>query len=146
MFAQANGRPIDPRADYAEWKALLEAAGVREARLHDARHTAATMLLVLNVPSRMVMDLMGWSQLSMTQRYQHVPFPLRRDVADELGHLLWSTERRRRRQRKRSPQADREMSELGPRGLRREVNTRLITCAPKAARTHGAHVRIYALR
>ena len=52
-------------------------------------HTAATMLLVLNVPSRTVMDLMGWSQLSMTQRYQHVPDELRRDVADKLGRLLW---------------------------------------------------------
>jgi hypothetical protein len=27
VFAQANGRPIDPRADYDEWKTLLEAAG-----------------------------------------------------------------------------------------------------------------------
>ena len=89
VFAQPIGRPIDPRADYAEWKALLAAAGVREARLHDARHTAATMLLVLNVPARVVMDLMGWSQLSMTQRYQHVPDQLRHDVAEKLGRLLW---------------------------------------------------------
>ncbi len=35
------------------------------------------------------MDLMGWSQLSMAQRYQHVPDELRRDVADKLGRLLW---------------------------------------------------------
>jgi len=90
LFTQPNGRPIDPRADNREWKALLSAAGVREARLHDARHTAATMLLVLNIPSRIVMDLMGWSQLSMTQRYQHVPEQLRRDVADKLGQLLWT--------------------------------------------------------
>jgi hypothetical protein len=89
VFTQPTGRPIDPRADHAEWKALLAAAGVRDARLHDARHTAATMHLVLNVPSRTVMDLMGWSQLSMTQRYQHVPDQLRRDVADKLGRLLW---------------------------------------------------------
>jgi integrase len=78
--------------DYDECKALLRAAGVKEARLPDARHSAATMPLVLNVPSRMVMDLMGWSQLRMTQRYQHVPDQLRRDVADKLGHLLWSTD------------------------------------------------------
>lgn len=89
VFAQADGRPIDPRADYKECKMLLAAAGVRDARLHDARHTAATMLLVLNVPSRMVMDLMGWTQLSMTQRYQHVPDQLRRDVANKPGQLIW---------------------------------------------------------
>jgi hypothetical protein len=40
VFAQPTGRPIDPRADHAEWKALLEEPGVRDARLHDARHTA----------------------------------------------------------------------------------------------------------
>jgi len=45
---------------------------VREARLHDARHTAATVLLLLGVPDRTVMGLMGWSNSSMTRRYQHI--------------------------------------------------------------------------
>jgi hypothetical protein len=39
------------------------------------------MLQMLNVPSRIVTDLMSWSQLSMTQRYQHVPDQLHHDVA-----------------------------------------------------------------
>ena len=47
MFAQPNGKPIHPRQDYYEWKALLKEAGVREARLHDGRHTATTTLLLL---------------------------------------------------------------------------------------------------
>ena len=59
VFAQPTGKPIDPRADYGEWKELLAAAGVREARLHDARHTAATFLLVLGVSDRTAMDVMG---------------------------------------------------------------------------------------
>ncbi|MGB6164705.1 MAG: hypothetical protein WBF75_19470 [Pseudonocardiaceae bacterium] len=29
--------------------------------------------------------------MSMTQRYQHVPDELRRDVADKLGRLLWTS-------------------------------------------------------
>lgn len=89
VFAQPTGKPTDPRADYGEWKQVLVAAGVREARLHDARHTAATMLLVLRTPTRAVMDMMGWSQLSMTKRYQHVPDEVRRSIADQLGGLLW---------------------------------------------------------
>jgi integrase len=48
------------------------------------------MLLVLNVPTRAVMDVMGWSQASMTSRYQHVPNELRRGIADQLGGLLWT--------------------------------------------------------
>lgn len=39
-------KPVDPQRDQYEWKALLAKAGVREARLHDARHNAATTLLL----------------------------------------------------------------------------------------------------
>jgi integrase len=51
--------------DYDEWKRVLLAAGVRDGRLHDARHTAAMKLLVLDVPERAVMDVMGWSHSAM---------------------------------------------------------------------------------
>ena len=59
MFAQPTGKPLDPRRDQYQWKALLEEAGVREARLHDARHTAATTLLLLGVPERL--SWMSWA-------------------------------------------------------------------------------------
>jgi len=81
--------PIDPRADWAGWKALLAEAGVRDARLHDARHTAATLLLVQGVNARTVMDIMGWTEARMLSRYQHVVDELRRDAADRMGQALW---------------------------------------------------------
>jgi integrase len=93
MFAQPTGKPIDPRRDQYEWKALLEEAGVREARLHDARHTAATTLLLLGVPERAVMDVMGWSNSAMVKRYAHVTARLRRDIADRLNDYLWKGKR-----------------------------------------------------
>lgn len=43
VFAQPNGRPFGARQDWEAWKRLLAAAGVRDVRLHDARHTAATL-------------------------------------------------------------------------------------------------------
>jgi integrase len=89
MFAQSTGKPIDPRRDQYEWKALLEKARVREARLHDARHTAATVLLLLGVQERAVMDVMGWSNSAMVKRYAHVTARLRRDIADRLNGFLW---------------------------------------------------------
>lgn len=61
MFTQPNGKPIDPRRDLDEWKSILAEAEIRDARLHDARHTAATVLLLLGVQDRAVMDFMGWS-------------------------------------------------------------------------------------
>ncbi|HEY9473815.1 MAG TPA: site-specific integrase [Mycobacteriales bacterium] len=89
VFTQPTGRPVDPRRDYEEWRELLRQAKVRPARLHDARHTAATILLVLGVPTRAVMQVMGWSQAAMTTRYQHVPDEVRRGIATQLGGLLW---------------------------------------------------------
>jgi integrase len=90
VFASPTGRPLNPNSDYHDWKALLKAAGVRDGRLHDARHTAATVLLVLGVPERAVMGIMGWSSTSMAARYQHVTDPIRRDVARRVGGLLWA--------------------------------------------------------
>ncbi|GHF04177.1 hypothetical protein GCM10017786_42470 [Amycolatopsis deserti] len=78
IFTQPNGKPLDPRANYGDWKVLLAEAGVREARIHDARHTAATVLLILGVPDGTVMDLMGWSTASMKARYMRDPERCRR--------------------------------------------------------------------
>ncbi len=91
MFTQPNGKPLDPRSDHDEWKSLLAEAGVRNARLHDARHTAATVLLVLGVPDRAVMDFMGWSNGKMKERYMHVVAAVRNDIAGRLGGFLWKT-------------------------------------------------------
>jgi integrase-like protein len=44
VFAKSDGRPLNPNTDYHEWKALLDEAGLRDSRLHDARHTAGTVL------------------------------------------------------------------------------------------------------
>ena len=40
VFTTPTGRPINPSTDYHQWKRLLAAAGLRDGRLHDARHTA----------------------------------------------------------------------------------------------------------
>ncbi|MCA1706654.1 MAG: phage integrase SAM-like domain-containing protein, partial [Actinobacteria bacterium] len=56
VFTNRLGGPVHPTEDHRAWKALLGEANVRDARLHDARHTAATMLLVLKVPLPAVMD------------------------------------------------------------------------------------------
>ena len=84
-----TGQPLNPNTDYHEWKQLLRDAGLREARLHDARHTAATVLLALQQPTPTVMSLMGWSSESMAARYQHVTDAMRTEVASQVGDLIW---------------------------------------------------------
>jgi integrase len=89
LFATPTGRGTSPRTDYDDWKELLEDAKVRDGRLHDARHTAATVLLILGVSERAVMGLMGWSTTAMAARYQHMVDSVRNDVARQVDGLIW---------------------------------------------------------
>ncbi|MFF0729732.1 tyrosine-type recombinase/integrase [Streptomyces sp. NPDC004134] len=92
VFPDERGRIASHRKDWAEWKALLTEAKVRDGRLHDARHTAATVLLILGVPERAVMGLMGWSTTAMAARYQHMVDAVRADVARQVDGLIWKAD------------------------------------------------------
>jgi integrase len=48
------------------------------------------VLLILGVPERVVMELMGWFTTAMAARYQHVTGVVRADVAQRLGGLIWA--------------------------------------------------------
>ncbi len=64
-------------------------AGVREARLHDARHTAATVLAILAVPTPTAIAIMEWSSAAMATRYQRVLDSILKGEAGQVGGLLW---------------------------------------------------------
>ena len=87
VFASSTGGALNPNTDYHEWKSLLEEVGLRESRLHDARHTAATVLLLLEVPLRTVMSIMGWSSVEMAARYQHITYAIRQGRPGRSGDL-----------------------------------------------------------
>ncbi|MGW2831328.1 tyrosine-type recombinase/integrase [Streptomyces sp. NPDC001286] len=93
LFATPTGRGTSPRTDYDDWKELLDHAKVRDGRLHDARHTAATVLLILGVSERAVMGLMGWSTTAMAARYQHLVDSVRSDVARQVDAIIWDSEK-----------------------------------------------------
>jgi integrase len=67
-----GGDPLDGTNVYHELQKLLANAGLPPARVHDLRHGTATYLLGAGVQPRVVMAIMGWSQVSMLKRYQHV--------------------------------------------------------------------------
>jgi site-specific recombinase XerD len=58
-------------------------------RVHDGRHTAATILLEQGVDVRVVMEILGHSDLRITQRYTHVASPLAQEAARRMGSALW---------------------------------------------------------
>jgi integrase len=89
VFTLADGRPVDARLDRRRWHALLDAAEVPQRRLYDARHSAATLLLVQGVDVRTVMALLGHSQISVTMRYQHAVDELRANAAAKIEAGMW---------------------------------------------------------
>jgi len=134
VFTSPTGRPLNPKTDYREWKSLLRGAGVRDGRLHDARHSAATVLLLLGVPERAAMGIMGWSTTAMAARYQHITDPIRRDVAQRVGGLLWSDRRRSDRP------CGREMRlklRLPPRGRQQGFRPATASCLVRLAEDGG---------
>ena len=89
VFATPHGEIIDAPNDTKAWKRLLESAGVRAVRVHDARHTAATLLLLQGTDLRTVMAIMGWTELATAQRYTHAVDDLRKRAANTMGDMLW---------------------------------------------------------
>ncbi|MFC6081125.1 tyrosine-type recombinase/integrase [Sphaerisporangium aureirubrum] len=90
VWSRTDGSPIDPGDDWDEWKALLRDARVgKDARVHDARHTAATLLLEQGVDISVVQEILGHSQLTTTKRYTHVTAKLASDAAARMGRALW---------------------------------------------------------
>ena len=89
VFASTEGKPLDGTAISKGFHRLLERAGLQQRRFHDLRHSCATLLLVQGVSPRVVMDLLGHSQIGLTMNtYSHVIPDLRRDAADRMQDLL----------------------------------------------------------
>lgn len=89
LFSTPEGRPIDPRADWAEWKAILAAAGVRPLRVHDCRHHAGTTMMLHGIDTRTTQALMGWSSIVLSQRYQHPVTAAKINAAARLDTAVW---------------------------------------------------------
>src|SRR5215469_4687384 len=96
-----DGRPIDTHDDWEEWKALLAEAGItKNARLHDARHTAGTLLGELHVDIHVIQEILGHAQVTTTRIYTDPTAPLTREAADLMGRALWpETEEEQARQK-----------------------------------------------
>lgn len=84
VFTGTWGQPVNPREDHRRWKRLLQAANVPEARLHDARHTTATILTALGVDPIVVQTMLGHSSLLVTRGYQHVTAEMLAPAIDAL--------------------------------------------------------------
>ena len=73
VFARETGEPIDPARASRDFVRAVKRAGVPTIRLHDTRHTWATLALKAGVPVKIVQERLGHSSPTITQSlYQHV--------------------------------------------------------------------------
>ncbi len=89
VFATRNGRPVEPRNLYRSFTRVADSAGLRVIRLHDARHGCATLLTAAGVAPRVVMEILGHSQISITMDvYTHVVQDTQREAISHMDRLL----------------------------------------------------------
>jgi len=71
------------------WKALLVKAELPDRRLHDLRHTAATLLLGQGIHAKIVSEQLGHSSIAMTlNRYSHVTPTMQQQAVEAMNRVL----------------------------------------------------------
>lgn len=73
VFPQPNGHPLDLDIFRARvFRPAVERAGLPpDTRIHDLRHTSASLYLQSGATVREVMDIHGWRQMQTALRYLH---------------------------------------------------------------------------
>jgi Phage integrase family len=116
VAGQAAGTDDDkPRSDLNRpWRAIVKRAGLTDLRIHDLRHTHASVGAGLGLGLPIIGKLLGHTQPSTTARYAHLDSdPLRR-ASDHIGNHLSAA-----------------MGDLKPRSGGDLVPTQKITAHPK---------------
>ncbi len=91
VFTSTIGTVVEPRNLSRLLDELIMKAGVRRIRFHDLRHTCASLMLAQGVPPRVVMDVLGHSQFSITMDlYSHVMPTALREAAAAMDRALGS--------------------------------------------------------
>ncbi len=89
VFCTSIGTPLDPSNVTKQYRALLKRAGLEQRRFHDLRHSCGTFLASRNVHPRIIMEILGHSQISTTMNtYTHVELGSMRDALDSIGDLF----------------------------------------------------------
>lgn len=89
MFTDGHGAAIHPHAISQAFERICRRAGVRVVRLHDVRHTHASLLMAAGVPVKVVSERLGHASPTFTiETYQHVLPGMQAEAAKLFEHLL----------------------------------------------------------
>jgi len=89
VFCKEDGRPLNPKVFVAQFQRMLQQAGLPKDRIHDARHTFATLMLELGESPKTVQTLLGHSRIATTlDIYSHVSLELETRAVARLDAAL----------------------------------------------------------
>jgi len=93
VFTTALGTLIHPRNLSRDFQAAIRRAGVPPIRLHDLRHTAATLALVGGAHPKQVQEMLGHARVAITlDVYSHVSEQMHAETAERIGRQLFGAE------------------------------------------------------
>jgi integrase len=94
VFTDEQGDPLHPNAVTRMFRKLVGEAQLPTIRLHDLRHTHATLSLQAGVHVKVVSERLGHSSVTITLgTYSHAIPGLQRDAAERVAALIpgWSS-------------------------------------------------------
>lgn len=95
VFPQADGKQAMHPPKRA-WARLCERAGLTGLRMHDLRHTYASLLVLDGVPLAIVGKALGHSKASTTERYAHLKDDATQRASDHVASIYASPMRDKR--------------------------------------------------
>ena len=73
LILSRNGLDLRPNTVTRAWEALAKRAGIKIIRLHDARHSHASLMLKQGIHPKVVQERLGHSSIQITlDTYTHV--------------------------------------------------------------------------
>jgi len=89
IVCTSKGTPINPGNVSRSYDLLILKSGLRRIRVHDLRHTHATLLLLEGTPAKIVSERLGHASISITlDLYSHVLPDMQDDAADAIERAL----------------------------------------------------------
>jgi integrase len=89
VFPKEDGSPRSPKTDYDQWQSALKLCGIAPRRLHDARHTAATLMYSQSIGIETISRALGHSSSAITSRlYVHSAEEPLRNAAEAINLLI----------------------------------------------------------
>lgn len=90
LFTWPDGRHLNPDWISHEFKKLCRTARLPDIRLHDVRHTYASLMLASGENLKVVQERLGWASAAfMLKTYTHLVPGMQRDAAQRFADRLF---------------------------------------------------------